>query len=93
MHPVESDLCPVCGYNLGFRPWEDNSASDEICPCCYIQFGYDDGGVQDEGSRAQIYAEWRKRWIAEGMKWNSKGRKPLEGWNPVEQLRLIGVQV
>jgi hypothetical protein len=29
-----------CG--LGFLPWHDDSASDEICPCCYIQFGYDD---------------------------------------------------
>lgn len=93
MYPVESDLCPVCGYSLGFLPWNGRSASDEICPCCYIQFGYDDADVQDEGGRTQIYAVWRKRWIGEGMKWNSKGRKPPDAWNPIEQLRSIGVQL
>ena len=93
MHPIASDLCPVCGYRLGFLPWNGKSSSDEICPCCYIQFGYDDGDVEDEIGRTLVYGEWRKRWIDQGMKWNSKGRIPPDGWNPVEQLRSIGVQV
>lgn len=93
LHSVESDLCPVCGYRLGFAPWNGASASDEICPCCFIQFGYDDGSAEDENLRAQVYTEWRKRWIAEGMRWNSKGRKPPHEWDPIKQLRSIGVEL
>jgi hypothetical protein len=32
--------CPARGYGLDFESRE-NSASDEICPCCGIQFCYD----------------------------------------------------
>ena len=93
MRITAANHCPVCGYDLGFPAWRADSASDEICPCCRIQFGFDDWDVVNEGERAQIYASWRKRWIDQGMKWNSKGRKPPDGWNPVSQLRLIGVQL
>jgi hypothetical protein len=35
--------CPVCGYGLDFLPWlDEDSPSDEICPCCFTQFGLDD---------------------------------------------------
>lgn len=93
MHSVESCLCPVCGYMLGFHPWEGGSASDEICPCCYIQFGYDDWAEGDGEKRGEIYESWRKRWIEQGMKWSSKGQRPPDAWNPIEQLRSIGIQV
>lgn len=49
--------CPVCGCDLGFLPWHDDSASDEICPCCYIQFGYDDASEPREA----VYGQWRKQ--------------------------------
>lgn len=79
--------CPVCGYSLGFEPWQENSASDEICPSCGIQFGYDDATGGDVKARAAIYKLWRERWAAQGMPWFSKGRPCPKGWDPEGQLR------
>jgi hypothetical protein len=70
---------------LGFLPWNDDSPSDEICPCCFIQFGCDDATE----SRNAVYDQWRKRWIAGGMKWLSKSRKPPNGWEPKQQLKRV----
>jgi hypothetical protein len=90
--PSGAEICPVCGYALGFPAWEDDSASDEICPSCGIQFGYDDvpagGGL--EGTREEIYTFWREQWMANGMPWTSKGRRPPSGWDPVVQVQRIG---
>ena len=47
-------LCPACGFNLGFRPWDGESPSDEICPCCHIQFGYHDAVWGDAQRRGEI---------------------------------------
>ena len=80
--------CPVCGYELGFPAWKQLSPSDEICPSCGIQFGYDDFAGGDLEQRQQIYKKWREDWITKGMFWWSN-RKPPEDWNPREQLRRI----
>ena len=61
--------CPVCDVALDFEPWRQGSAADEICPSCGIQFGYNDARPD---LRSQIYAEWRKAWIA-------NDRRPIEG--------------
>jgi hypothetical protein len=82
-------ICPVCGYGLSFSPWEGNSPSDEICPCCFIQFGYDDFAGGNLIDRAKVYEDWRRLWVDTGMKWNSKGTKPPNDWNPAEQLRQV----
>lgn len=88
-------LCPVCGYDLGFEPWVEDSASDEYCPSCGIQFGYHDvteaSGII--GTREQIYVQWRERWVSGRMKWDSKGISPPSNWNPKEQLKRIGVEI
>ena len=34
--------CPVCETALGFTAWNGETASDEICHGCGIQFGYND---------------------------------------------------
>ena len=90
-----STNCPVCGYDLGFEPWEGDTSSDEICPSCGIQFGYDDvpagGGLQ--GTPQDIYEQWRSTWIEQGMPWFSVGRLPPQAWNPQQQLKLIGIDV
>ena len=78
-------LCPVCGYQLDFKPWNDVSASDEICPCCGIQFGYYDAGPDD---RMQIYREWRIRWRAQGGKWQSCNPCP-DDFDPEGQLKRL----
>ena len=74
--------CPACGYDLGFPPWIGDAASDEICPSCGIQFGYDDS--LDE--RADVYRTWRADWVADGMRWWSRARRPPAGWNGERQL-------
>ena len=43
--PALVAMCPACGFDaLDEEPWSDDSASDEICPCCALHFGYDDFG-------------------------------------------------
>ncbi|HEX7289043.1 MAG TPA: hypothetical protein VF532_22855 [Candidatus Angelobacter sp.] len=62
-----SALCPVCGYDLGFKPWDGEIPSDEICPSCGIQFGYADVAGRNLTQRQAIYEEWRRRWIEVSM--------------------------
>lgn len=81
--------CPVCGYKLWFLPWENDSPSDEICPCCGIQFGYTDAAGGDEDKRLQLYKDWRKKWINDGMPWSSPGMSSPENWDPKKQLENI----
>ena len=60
-------LCPVCRNELEFEPWDGNLPSDEICPFCGIQFGYDDSR---QDLRERTYSDWRDAW-------NANGRRPL----------------
>jgi hypothetical protein len=87
MHPAH--LCPACGYDLGFQAWTGDSASDEICPCCSIQFGYDDCAGGDLNKRADAYRQWREGWIAAGCPWRSKGMKAPDDWDPRDQLSRL----
>jgi len=79
-----ANLCPACGYDGLFEPpWLNGSPSNEICPCCGIQFGYDDAL-----DRPTVYERWRDRWIGDGMKWwSTNGRPQPDGWTPLEQLK------
>jgi hypothetical protein len=83
--------CIVCGFDLGFKPWNEDSPSDEICPCCGIQYGYDDADNADL-QRQQVYEQWRLRWVKGGMTWWSKSRLPPAGWNPALQLRRLATE-
>lgn len=101
---IEKWYCPVCGLdstqdavsNGGL--FESSTIYDtsyiletHICPCCYIEFGCDDWN-KDE--RPQVYIDWRKKWIADGMKWNQINvfdiieRKPVN-WDPRKQMKNI----
>ncbi len=64
-------ICPVCKTHLSFLPWNGDSASDEICPCCFIHFGYDDFAAGDSLLRQRIYEAWQTEWIKQGAhkKW------------------------
>jgi hypothetical protein len=94
MDAVESShLCPVCGYALGFPPWRETSASDEICPACGIQFGYHDAAGGNMGARSLVYEKWRQQWIKNGMQWDKGRSQPPPGWDPVAQLKRIGVRL
>lgn len=93
MNKIEYDYyCPVCGCELDFLPWKGDNPSDEICPCCYIQFGYEDLTAPDEKEkRIAVYNEYRDYWIKNGMIWNSTGQECPSNWDPKKQLQNIGV--
>jgi hypothetical protein len=86
-----SYMCPVCGYpGLKEQPRSEvTGPSDEICPSCGIQFGYDDEAGGNASARERIYQQWRKKWIAVGMPWKSKGIKPPHNWVTSDQLRAV----
>lgn len=79
-------ICPVCGYSgLDDPPYNERGVgSDEICPCCGFQFGYDD---YPDGPLA--FTKWRHNWINGGYRWFSKCILPPDGWDPKEQLRAV----
>jgi len=94
LYTVEKDhLCPVCGFDFyedtGKLPWNGDSASDEICASCGIQFGYYDAAGGSIERRQDIYKEWREKWIKNGMKWNNQEEYKPKDWNPKEQLKRI----
>jgi len=64
----------------------DGSPSDEICPCCGIQFGNDDFADGNPDKRDLVYFSWREKWIKDGMQWWSEGTAKPNGWNPSGQL-------
>jgi hypothetical protein len=65
-----------------------------MCPSCGIEFGYDDVPEASgaKGSRNHLYAEWRKKWMKGGGKWSSHGINPPPSWNPLGQLKRIGIK-
>ena len=85
----KDNLCPVCGYNFfsefGFQPWNNMSPSDEICPSCGIQFGYHDI-VDDLQKRSEVYLNWRKKWVSNGMQWTGGDEYMPKDWDPKLQL-------
>lgn len=81
--------CPVCGFALDFEPWTDDLPSEEICPCCLVQFGYQDFGGGTLAGRAQRHLELRQGWILQGMPWlGDAARKPTK-WDPRDQLAAV----
>jgi len=80
-HLQEDDIirgnskCPVCNFECGFLPWDNDLASLEICPTCGIQFGYEDAAGGDKKFRQKIYEVWNSEWIKNGSK---------SGWKPTK---------
>lgn len=60
----ELGYCRVCGYEPDAPPWGISGAdpSWEICPCCGVEFGYEDSSL--EGTR-----QYRDRWLNSGARW------------------------
>ena len=84
------NFCPVCGYDLGFPAWQNGLPSDEICPSCGIQFGYDDS--REGEFREGQYFGWRKKWMLDGCKWYGASPQP-ENWNPKKQLTNVQADI
>ena len=71
----------MCGYEYSIQNptwYDDETPSHDICICCGVQFGYED----DNYSGVVAY---RTRWVNDGAKWFSAGRKPKD-WNLESQL-------
>lgn len=83
--------CPVCGYGgLTEPPWDNDAPSDEICPSCRTQFGYDDAAGGDAARRQAKYRGLRKEWIARGMPWESADIETApDDWDPTRQLEAL----
>ena len=60
--------CPSCENELEFEPWVGDLDSQEICPFCGIQFGYDDACGGDRTARQALYEKWRTVWEQNGKK-------------------------
>lgn len=75
--------CLVCGYpELDEPPYDDHGcALYNICPCCGVEFGYDDSNA--------LHSELREKWIATGMQWWSRNISPPTNWNPLHQLKNV----
>lgn len=83
-------LCPVCGYDRLYEPpWSDDAPSDEICPSCGTQFGYDDAAGGDAARRAVAHRALRASWVSDGCPWFSTSRRSPDGWDPTAQLRVL----
>jgi hypothetical protein len=83
---VAVTMCPACGFDeLYEEPLTGESASDEICPCCSLHFGYDDAG----GRSDDFHAGWRNRWVRDGCPWFSSGRRPGPTWSAEAQVRRV----
>ena len=80
---MEKFYCRICGYRLGFEPWGDDGKTPtyEICPCCGVEFGYEDSDL------ASI-RKYRESWIASGCNWFLDTGIKKE-WNFLEQLENI----
>ncbi len=79
--------CPVCGYQEMDQPAVTGYGFTQSarCDCCMFQFG-----VTDE-SLGWTYGAWRNYWFQEGMPWRGIAKPPAD-WDPIGQLRMIGVE-
>lgn len=83
MHNDEICFCRVCGLRFDDPPWglDGQSPSFDICPCCGVEFGYEDC------NHAAIRG-YRDEWIRDGMNWNYKKSRP-EFWDVTAQMACI----
>ncbi len=76
----KANACRVCGLILSFPPWGENNdtATFSICPCCFVEFGYED-------STPESTLAYRQQWLKNGAAWAKPEEKPAD-WNLKEQL-------
>tara|TARA_R110002124_G_scaffold278588_1_gene450669 strand:- start:1725 stop:1991 length:267 start_codon:yes stop_codon:yes gene_type:complete len=75
--------CRVCGYLSDTAPWgEDGKCPTyEICPCCGVEYGYEDSAVAG-------VKQYRQEWMASGAKWQDAKARP-ENWSLEDQLKQV----
>lgn len=67
MHDFDDRQCRVCGYLPEDPPWgaSGDLPSFEICPCCGLEWGYEDSGLLST-------QRFRARWIGKGAPWSTR---------------------
>lgn len=83
-------ICPVCGYSdLDSPPFDEFGApSFNICPCCKVEFGYEDA-AQNMSQLISRHKILRSDWISKGMPWWTEYSQPPDNWDPVKQLENL----
>lgn len=78
-----SRACRVCGRIYEGLPWGEDgkTASFEICPCCGVEFGYED-------SLPESVRGYRAIWLAGGSNWFDRKLRPQD-WSLDAQLAQI----
>jgi len=81
--PGDPFRCSVCGYRLDTPPWgiDGKNPTFDFCPCCGVQFGYQD-------CLQAAVEKQRARWLAGGARWSEPSEMPAD-WNLEEQLRYV----
>lgn len=79
MRNSDAHRCRVCGLLLE-DPWgvDGRTPLYEHCPCCGVEFGYQDATPQ--GAR-----KFREAWLASGANWDEPSKRPPR-WDAIEQL-------
>jgi len=75
--------CRICWFKNEDKPWWDDGKSPTFCfcPCCWVEFWYQDGC-------SKAIKMYRKRWIEEWMPWFKEEKKP-ENWSLKEQIKEV----
>ena len=83
MRDSQAHRCRICGLLLEDPPWglDGHTPLYEHCPCCGVEFGYQDATRQ--GAR-----KFREAWILAGATWDDPKKKPSE-WDAAKQLALV----
>ena len=86
-----SKLCPICGFpvykQLGIKPWEGDSPSDEICPGCGIQFGHQDYADGDRNKREEVRKILREQFLKKGKTYENLMKKQREKMEKARNLK------
>jgi hypothetical protein len=75
--------CRVCGWLLREPPWgvDGRSPLFDYCPCCGVEFGYQD--ATEDGAR-----RFRDLWVERGAPWSEPEECP-DAWKLDEQLAHV----
>jgi len=77
-------ICEICGYaELEYPPWGEDgkNPSYNICPCCGVEFGYEDCTTESK-------LKYFNKWAESGYKWFKPEKKSKE-WDLKKQLKNI----
>ena len=78
------ELCFVCGLNLPAvgedAPWgiSGKDPTFAFCPCCGVEFGYQDATLDAARNR-------REAWAQDSYRWADPERQPAD-WQAAQQL-------